>query len=162
MRRLFKNGLDYRCCDRTLTLYHRMPGEDFLVERILFKGAFLDRYLTRQAKEQGGGWQNSFFAVLPQGGGRPQWVCPEEYHRLTEQARKGRFTLLPGDKLVEGEGPELFTAADWAALDPLKGGCVVKETGERYYQGRLCHIEAGGPRQFGSSDLPRPHKSVYR
>lgn len=162
MRRLWAKGPNYRLCQTTLTLYHRLPGDRFLAERILFKGAFLDRYLTRQAKDAGGGWENSFFAVLPQGSGRPQWVSPEKYDALTAGERKGKFTLLPGDKLVEGKGPQIATAADWAALTPLKGACAVKETAERYWNGRLCHIEAGGPQNMGRSGLPRPHKSVYR
>ncbi len=162
MRRLCRPGPDYGLCRRTVTLYHRMPGEGFLVKRILFKGAFLDRYLTRRAKDAGSGWENSFLLILPQSEGRPRWASPEEYHRMTLEQQAGRFTLLPGDKLAEGEGPELLTPADWAALDPLKGGCTVKEVAERRWNGRVCHIEAGGPQQLGRSGLPRPHKAVHR
>ena len=154
--------MDYSLCRRTVTLYHRLPGPEFSCRRIVFAGAFLDLTENRAVREGGTQLENSFLLVLPCGWqDRLRWLRPEDYDRAEERQQREHFTLAPGDRVMEGEGPEL-TAADWTAL-PAKGGCgVVKETAERSWMGRLCHIEAASGQSLGRSGLPHPRKGTMR
>ena len=155
--------VDYRFCRDTVTLYHHLPGPEFSVVRMVYRGAFYDRSLNRKTTESGTGYESCFLLVLPAvGEGRPEYLPPEKFDQLRPGERTGRFTLAPGDKLTEGEGPEVTTAADWVRLDPRQGAALVKETAERRWMGRLAHIEAGGAQLLGKSSLPHPRKGSMR
>ena len=45
-----------------------------------------------------------------------------------------------------GEGPECSSREDWAELIPAKadGLVVVQYVDFKYWNGRVCHVEAGG------------------
>lgn len=154
--------VDYRFCRDTVTLYHRLPGPEFSVVRTVYQGAFFDRSLNRKTTESGTGYETCFLLVLPAGGRRFEYLPPEQFDRLSPWERTGRFTLAPGDKLTEGEGPEVKTAEDWVRLDPRQGAALVKETAERRWMGRLAHIEAGGAQVLGGSSMPHPRKGSMR
>lgn len=152
---------DYRFCTRTVTLYHRLPGKTFAAERKVYKGAFLDWSVNRKEAESGTEYEVDFLMLLPSGiRGRLLYEEPEVYDALTEEERKGRFTLAPGDKLARGEGPQITSAAQWAAFTGKQGGALVKETAERWMGGEVLHLEAGSSQRLGRSSLPHPRKGL--
>lgn len=73
---------------------------------------------------------------------------------LTEENEGNRFqrkclliapcALLPGDRVMEGVGPEV-TAADWTQFLPVSVPTLseVAYASPKYFDGRLCHYEAG-------------------
>ena len=78
-------------------------------------------------------------------------VCRQAFFEF--RRRKGLLVfpgdsvpVRPGDKVLLGEGPEVNSREDWAAFIPAKvpGLVVVEYVEPRYWQGKLCHIEAGG------------------
>ena len=148
-------------CRQTVTLYHRLPGPAFACTRTLFHGAFFDASLNRRTDPRGGSYETCFLLVLPSGWqGRPAWLEPGLYNQ-DEAARPGRFTLCPGDLVLEGEGPLLPDAAAWAALSAREQAGVVKETALRRINGLISHLEAGGPQGLGRSGLPHPRKGSF-
>ena len=156
-----KQLLDYRFCTRTVTLYHRLPGKAFAVERKIYKGAFLDWSENRKETESGTEYEVNFLLLLPSGvKGRPVYEGPGVYDALTEEERKGRFTLAPGDKITRGEGPNITSAAQWAAFTGKQGAALVKETAERCMGDAVLHLEAGSSQRLGRSSLPHPRKGL--
>ena len=142
--------VDYGLCGQVVTLYHPLGrGAGFACARTVFRGAFLEWRLS-ETQDRVGGWQaESFLLVLPNGwNGRPVWAPPREYEALEAPARAGRFTLAPGDKLLEGEGPAIESREAWAALTPAArpGLLVVKEVEPKTFGGGVCHIEGGAGR----------------
>lgn len=125
--------LDYQLCNQTVTLYHAELGEEFQCIRTVFHGAHLDSKKVQTTDKLGSKEANSFLLVLPSGWkGRPCW--------------KTDFHLAAGDKVILGEGPLIEDRAAWAAFVPVKvpGLVVVKDVDVKYWNGRVCHIEAGG------------------
>ncbi len=154
---------DYRFCRHTVTLYHRLAKQGFAVEKRVFRGAFLDMSLVRKETEGAAGYEQSFLLVLPSGlGGRPIYLEPAAYDRLSESGRRGFFTLCPGDKIAEGEGPDILSAADWAAFTGKAGAGLVKETAARRLGEQVLHLEAGSGGDLGRSSLPHPRKGLSR
>lgn len=152
---------DYRFCKGTVTLYHRLPGKTFAAERKVYKGAFLDLSENRKETESGTEYELDFLLLLPSGvKGRPVYEEPRVYDALSQEERKGRFTLAPGDKISRGEGPQITTAAQWAAFTGKQGGALVKETAERFMGDAVLHLEAGSSQRLGRSSLPRPRKGL--
>ena len=51
-----------------------------------------------------------------------------------------------GDKVLLGEGPEISTREEWAAFIPAKvpGLVVIQYVDSKYWNGKMCHTEAGG------------------
>lgn len=113
--------VDYRLCNQVVTVYHR-DGETYT--RKVFSRAFLDFKKTVSVDKVGAREASSFLLVVP---------CEEP-------------VVFPGDKVLLGEGPEVAGREDWAALIPAKvpGLCVVSYVDPKYWQGKLCHQEAGG------------------
>lgn len=114
--------VDYRLCDQTVTVYH-WDGKEAYTRRV-FDRAFLDFRKTRNVDRTGSREANAFLLVIP---GETQMV-------------------FPGDKVLLGEGPEVRTRAEWAALVPasVPGLAVVKYADPKYWKGRMVHVEAGG------------------
>lgn len=113
--------LDYSKCCQTVTIYHQEGAE---YTKNVVPGAFLDFKKTQNIDKTGSGEVNSFLLVVP---------CQTQ----------GVFV---GDKVMLGEGPEVVTREEWAALIPSKvrGLVVVKYVDPKYWNGTMCHIEAGG------------------
>lgn len=117
-----RSPLDYRLCRQTVTIYRQeAPGQ---YSRRVFQGAFLEQRRQVETSKTGSTGESSFLLVLP-GDGAP---------------------VRPGDKVLPGEGPEVTTREEWAALIPAKvpGLVVVGRVEPRYWQGKLCHTEAEG------------------
>ncbi len=138
--------VDYRLCNQTVTIYHQMgAGAAFACTRIVFHGAFLDFRKVTATDKTGSRETNSFLLVLPSGwGGRPVWKAPQEYDASV--AQENTFTLAPKDKVLLGEGPEITTREQWAALLPAQttGLVVVRDVDPKYWKTAVCHVEAAG------------------
>ncbi len=138
--------VDYRLCNQTVTIYHQISaGKEFRCTRTVFHGAFLDFKKVTAVEKTGSRETNSFLLVLPSGwSGRPVWMPPQQYDAAAKQ--DGEFTLAPKDKVMLGEGPEITTREQWAALLPAQttGLVVVRDVDPKYWQTAVCHVEAAG------------------
>lgn len=114
--------VDYRLCDQTVTIYH-WDGKDGYTRKVI-ENAFLDFRKTQNVDKTGSSEVNSFLLVIP-GASVPVSV---------------------GDKVMRGEGRQIATREDWAALMPSKvqGLVVVKYVDPKYWRGTVVHTEAGG------------------
>ena len=137
-----RSPVDYRLCNQTVTIYHQTgAGAGFSCTRTVFHGAFLDFKKVATVDRTGIREANGFLLVLPSGwDGRPIWRYPQE------PGADGCFTLAPKDKVLLGEGPEITTREQWAGFLPAQtaGLVVVQDVDPKYWQGRVCHVEAGG------------------
>ena len=113
--------VDYSLCNQTVTVYHQ-EGSSY--KRTVHRRAFLDFRKTHNVDKTGSRESNSFLLVIP---GDSQAVFPE-------------------DKILLGEGPEITTREQWAALIPTKVPwlVVVKYVDCKYWNGKMVHTEAGG------------------
>ncbi len=140
--------VDYRLCNQTVTIYHQTgAGAAFGCTRTVFCGAFLDFKKVTATDKTGTRETSSFLLVLPSGwGGRPVWIAPRDYDSRPAQNHAGCFTLAPKDKVLLGEGPEITTREQWAALLPAQtpGLVVVRDVDPKYWQAAVCHVEAAG------------------
>lgn len=118
-----ESPVDYRLCNQTVTLYH-WDGKETITRRVIEKGAFLDFKKNQSISKTGSTEVNSFLLVIP---------CSES-------------PVAVGDKVLQGEGPELSGRADWSGFIPTKvpGLVVVKYVDPKYWRGRMVHVEAGG------------------
>lgn len=114
--------VDYRLCNQTVTIYHWDGG--YTYTRTVRTDAFLDFRKNQSVDKTGSKEVNAFLLVIP-GASVPVAV---------------------GDKVLLGEGPEIATREDWAALLPSKteGLVVVKYVDPKYWHGSVVHTEAGG------------------
>lgn len=113
--------VDYRLCRQTVTLYH---WDGSRVTRRVRRDAFFDSKKVLTVEKTGSAEASGFLLVLP----------GEE------------IPVAAGDKVFPGEGPEISSREDWAALIPAKvpGLVVVKYVDPKSWNGRICHTEAGG------------------
>lgn len=121
-------GLRYALCTQVVTLYH--PDEQTRqVVRTVLDGVFLDRRVKMNRTETGQQQAQAFLLVIPAAAGQP-----------------GRdYTLEPGDRVLEGQGPNLGWD-EWPAFVPARqaGLCCVQYVAPKTLGRRLCHLEAGG------------------
>lgn len=109
--------LDYGLCRQTVTIYHR---EKESVRRQVVRNAFLQWQDAEVTDSLGRRMEQRFLLILP---GNQQQV-------------------FPGDRIMEGEGP---VTDDWQLLIPGKQFRLgeVNYASPCYWQGSLCHTEAG-------------------
>lgn len=113
--------LDYGKCCQTVTIYRQeAPGQ---YSRRVFHRAFLEYRRRVDIGKTGSAGESTFLLVIP----------GEE------------VPVRPGDKVFPGEGPEIATREEWAAFIPARvpGLVVVGYVEPKYWQGKLCHTEAG-------------------
>lgn len=113
--------VSYALCNQTVTVYHT-DGKTYT--RTVYRRAFLDFRKAETTSKTGSREANGFLLVIP-GEGTPVSV---------------------GDKVMLGEGPQCSTREEWAALIPTKVSSlvVVQYVDPKYWNGRVCHTEAGG------------------
>ena len=113
--------VDYSLCDQTVTVYHK-DGDKYT--QTVHDRAFLDFRKTLTTDKTGSKESNSFLLVIP---GDTQAV-------------------FVGDKVLLGEGAEIRSREEWAALVPVKvpGLVVVDYVDVKYWRGQIVHTEAGG------------------
>ncbi len=118
----------YRLCRQTVTLYHADPAARAVV-RTVVRGVFFD-VRRRGIQDKAGAQEGSgFLLILPQA-----------------SARLGAdYTLVPGDRVLPGEGPAV-PYAQWPAFLPaaVPGLCTVRYVDAKTRGGVPCHVEAGG------------------
>lgn len=109
-------------CDRPVTVYHRDPSGT--ITRTVHPKAFVDRDKGLNVSKTGASEATGFLVVIP---GDAQ-ACEI------------------GDKVLEGEGPEVSTDAQWRELIPSKvpGLVVVKHVDAKPWGGGIAHTEARG------------------
>lgn len=114
--------VDYRLCNQTVTIYHWDGGTTYT--RKVINNAFLDFKKNQSVDKTGSKEVNSFLLVVP----------------------GPVVSVAVGDKVLLGEGPEVATREEWAALIPSKteGLVVVKYVDPKYWRGCIVHTEAGG------------------
>ena len=117
-----RSTVDYTLCNQTVTVYHWDGKTEY--SRAVYRNAFLDFKKTRNVDKTGSKEANAFLLVLP---------C----------STQGVFV---GDKVLLGTGPECPSREAWAALVPAKmpGLGVVSYVDAKYWNGAMCHVEAGG------------------
>ena len=113
--------VDYSLCNQTVTVYH-MDGDTYV--RTVYSRAFLDFRKTETTSKTGSREANGFLLVIP----------GEDVH------------ISVGDKVILGDGPTCSTREEWAGLIPAKvpGLVVIKYVDPKYWNGKVCHTEAGG------------------
>lgn len=113
--------VDYRMCRQTVTVYHK-EGE--VITRTVHKKAFLDFRKNQTVDKTGSREANAFLLVIP---------CQTQ-------------AVYVGDKVLLGEGREVTTQQEWAALVPavVPNLCVVKHVDPKYWGTQMIHVEAGG------------------
>lgn len=112
--------LVYPLCDQTVTVYRLKDGK---VQRFLTEHAYLTYEIRRKNSSSGVDGGAAFRLILP---------GSEE------------ISLLPGDRIYPGVGPEV-TRQQWSGFLPatVPGLCMVGVVKPFYFMGSLCHTEAG-------------------
>lgn len=115
---------DYSLCRQAVTVYH---FEDGAVTRAVHAKAFLDYKKALNVERTGSEEASGFLLVVP-GNERACSV---------------------GDKVMAGEGPDApegDAASWWRSFIPSKveGLVVVKYVDVKFWNGEICHTEAGG------------------
>lgn len=115
---------DYSLCTQMVSIYHVEGSE---VTRTVVYPAYLDFKKTENVEKTGSTEANGFLLIIP---------CHES-------------PVAIGDKVMVGEGP-VVDAEDqlkwWRSFVPAKhvGLGVVKYVDPKYWNGEMCHVEAGG------------------
>lgn len=109
---------DYSLCCQTVTLYGLRDGA---VTRRVVENAHYTWQVIQVTDEAGTRQETTFLLVLP-----------------------GEAEINPGDRVYEGVGPEV-TVTEWPEFLPVtvRGLAQVQYVRPYYWQGQLCHIEAG-------------------
>ena len=115
---------DYSLCKQMVSIYHYDNGE---VTRTVVYPAYMDFKKTENVEKTGSQEANSFLLVIP---------CQES-------------PVAIGDKVMVGEGPVVDSedpAKWWRNFVPARyvGMGVVKYFDPKYWDGQMCHVEAGG------------------
>lgn len=112
------NPFPYPLCDRVVTVYRR--EKDGVLRRVV-AGCYYHYQDVCTTDGQGTQFVRKFLLIQP-----------------------GEDRIYPGDRIYDGEGPEV-TAADWDSFLPVTvaGLSQVAYAAPWYWEGRLCHTEAG-------------------
>ena len=110
--------LDYSLCNQVVTIYR---PESTSISRHVIENAWYSWQLKQVTDELGTRHETLFSLIIP-----------------------GEFTLLPGDRVYHGIGPEI-TGKQWASFLPvfIPGLSEIQYVKPCYWQGKLCHTEAG-------------------
>ena len=113
----------YALCTQTVTIYHR-DKETGEITRKEITGAYFGRKKTQSTGQKGDTEQTSHLLIIQ--GAEP--------------------AVFPGDKVLEGSGPRIATAEEWARFLPSNtaGLVVIRAVHPVSYKGQIVHIEAEG------------------
>ena len=112
----------YALCDRAVTVYHRNGAND--ITRTVYERAFIDRDKGLNVNKVGASESTGYLLVIP-----------------------GDFQACQvGDKVIEGEGPEITTDSQWRSFIPaeVEGLIVVRHVDTKPWGGHIAHTEARG------------------
>lgn len=104
--------------DQTVTLYRNAQGQ---ICRRVVEGCFLEWHLEQRTDRWGSRQETPFLLVLP-----------------------GEQDVRPGDRVFQGEGPEI-TPEQWPEFLPVRVPGLVQVAYVRpcRWNDRICHTEAG-------------------
>ena len=114
------NGpLDYSLCDKTVTVYRRQADQ---ILRLVAQACYYSWQEVQVTDERGCRRETKCLLIMP---GDKQKV-------------------FVGDRIFDGVGPDI-ALQDWAAFIPVKvaGLSEVSYVQPYYWDGMLCHVEAG-------------------
>lgn len=113
------NPIDYRFCDRTVTIYRKVQGD---IRRLVAENCFFSRQTLQKEEVSGRRTHKPFLLIMP---GQSQRV-------------------FPGDLVYDGVGPEC-TEIDWAKFVPaaVEELCQAEYVRPWFWEGCLAHVEAG-------------------
>ena len=113
----------YALCTQTVTIYHR-DKETGEITRKEISGVYYGRKKTQDGGQRGDTEKNTHLLIIP----------------------GANTEVFPGDKVLEGSGPRIATAEEWARFLPSNtaGLVVIREVHPVSYKGRVVHIEAEG------------------
>lgn len=120
---------DYGKCCQTVTVYHLR--EDSTVQKTVLHGVSLQLRKNYNVDKTGATESTSFLLVIP-------------------AAVSSGIPVAVGDKVLSGEGGEIQSRQEWAELIPSKvpGMAVIRYVEPIWWEGRLCHTEAGGIQRY--------------
>lgn len=115
--------LDYSLCRQTVTIYRAEFAPEFNCKRQVINRAFFDFKRTENVDKIGSKGTSSFLLVVP-----------------------GEADIKSKDKVLLGVGEEIDTREEWNDLIPAKrqGLAVIEYVEPKYWNGKICHMEAGG------------------
>ncbi len=110
--------LDYSLCNQTVTVYSLQNGA---VRRQVIENAWYQFWESEKLDHTGKQRETGCLLVIP-----------------------GGAELRPGDRIYPGVGPQI-TQKEWTGFLPvhIPGLAQVAYVKPCYWQGQLCHIEAG-------------------
>ena len=111
------NPLSYDLCDKTVTVYRMENGE---ITRNVLENTFFQWSKTLKNEKYGDAYQVEALLIIP---------C-------------GELCIQPGDRVLEGVGPEI-ASEQWDSFVPalVQGLYELKTVKPCYWQGTLCHVE---------------------
>ncbi len=111
--------LDYSLCAQTVTAYRK---EKENIRRQVLDGCYFSRREERTRQVSGVRQEQKFLLIVP---GKTQAV-------------------FPGDRVLPGIGPQI-APEDWEQFIPVlvEGLVEVSWAEPKFWQGQLCHVEAG-------------------
>jgi len=115
-------GRMYRLCDRPFTVYRRQDDGTVVRRRVK---CYYESKTIYSVDNAGTPHATSTFLL----------ICPTDDPDL----------IIPQDRVLPGEGPEIM-ADEWPTFLPAKypGLVIVKTSTPYYFAGEIRHIEAGG------------------
>lgn len=128
--------LTYPLCTMTVTAYH-VTFNPFACIRVVLAGVHYETRRTMAVDKNGAVRGAGYLLIIPQK--TAARVSPAAYNGVA-----GTYVLQTGDRVVAGEGPEITTREEWAALLPTDCDVTTVEWVEqKYLHGQPCHVEAG-------------------
>ena len=138
MQRYFARDqtLTYPLCTMTVTVYHT-TFNPFECRRAVLEGVHYETRRTVAVDKTGAAHSAGYLLIIPQ-------KTAARVSPTVDTGMDGTYVLQPGDRVVAGEGPEITTREEWAALLPSDyDGTTVTWVEQKYWHGQPCHVEAG-------------------
>lgn len=138
MQRYFARDqtLTYPLCTMTVTVYHT-TFNPFECRRAVLEGVHYETRRTVAVDKTGAAHSAGYLLIIPQ-------KTAARVSPTVDTGMDGTYVLQPGDRVVAGEGPEITTREEWAALLPSDYDVTtVTWVEQKYWHGQPCHVEAG-------------------
>ena len=112
MQRYFARDqtLTYPLCTMTVTVYHT-TFNPFECRRAVLEGVHYETRRTVAVDKTGAAHSAGYLLIIPQ-------KTAARVSPTVDTGMDGTYVLQPGDRVVAGEGPEITTREEWAALLP--------------------------------------------
>lgn len=108
-----------------------------LYRRAVLEGVHYETRRTVAVDKTGAAHSAGYLLIIPQ-------KTAARVSPTVDTGMDGTYVLQPGDRVVAGEGPEITTREEWAALLPSDYDVTtVTWVEQKYWHGQPCHVEAG-------------------